>query len=118
MATEINGVTVLECSPDGQVVDSDRATMDLIADAMGHDAELVALPVERLPDEFFSLRSGLAGLIAQKFVNYRMRLAIVGDVTAHVDRSTALRDFVRETNRGSQLWFVADGAELRERLGG
>ena len=46
--------------------------MDLIADAMGHGAELVALPVERLPDEFFSLRTGLAGTVAQKFVNYRI----------------------------------------------
>ena len=116
--TDINGVTVLECSPDGALVDGDRAAMDLIAEAMGHDAELVALPVERLPDEFFSLRSGLAGIVAQKFVNYRMRLAVVGDVTAHVERSTALRDFVRETNRGNQLWFVASRAELVERLGG
>jgi hypothetical protein len=118
MVTEINGVTVLECSPEGPVVDGDRAAMDLIADAMGHDAELVALPVERLPDEFFSLRSGLAGMVAQKFVNYRLRLAVVGDVATHVERSSALRDFVRETNRGTQLWFVADSSELRQRLGG
>lgn len=118
MAAEINGVTVLVVAPDGPIVDGDRAAMDLIADAMGHDAELVALPVERLPAEFFSLRSGLAGMVAQKFVNYRVRLAIVGDVAAHVAGSSALRDFVRETNRGNQLWFVADEAELRERLGG
>ncbi|MFE0098621.1 DUF4180 domain-containing protein, partial [Streptomyces sp. NPDC059015] len=30
----------------------------------------------------------------------------------------ALRDFVRECNRGRQTWFVADGGELRERLKG
>jgi hypothetical protein len=116
MVTDIGGVAVWECDAEGPPVDGDRAAMDLIADAMGHGAELVALPVERLPDEFFSLRTGLAGTVAQKFVNYRMRLAVVGDIADHVDRSSALRDFVRETNRGTQLWFVASMAELRERL--
>ena len=117
MLTDINGVAVLECDADGPSVDGDRAAMDLIGEALGQGADLVAVPVGRLPDEFFSLRSGLAGMVAQKFVNYRVRLAIVGDIAAHVDRSSALRDFVRETNRGTQLWFVADGSELRERLG-
>jgi hypothetical protein len=59
----------------------------------------------------------VAGGVVQKFVNYRLRLAIVGDVAEHVTASTALRDFVREANRGGQTWFVADEAELAARLG-
>jgi Domain of unknown function (DUF4180) len=74
------------------------------------------VPVERLPDEFFDLRTGLVGQIAQKFVNYRLRLAIVGDISRHLTASSALREFLYETNRGSQLWFVATVAELRGRL--
>ena len=49
-------------------------------------------------------------------MNYRLRLVVVGDVGGHVDESTALRDFVRESNRGGQLWFVADEVELAARL--
>jgi hypothetical protein len=30
----------------------------------------------------------------------------------------ALRDFVRESNRGRQVWFVADGDELARRPAG
>jgi hypothetical protein len=30
--------------------------------------------------------------------------------------SSALRDFVGESNHGGQLWFVADGDELARRL--
>lgn len=52
----------------------------------------------------------------QKFANYRVGLAVVGDVSAHVEASEALRDFVRESNRGQQVWFVADDAELETRL--
>ena len=64
----------------------------------------------------FDLRSGVAGEIAQKFVNYRLKLAIVGDLIDHLARSEALRAFVRESNRGRQLWFVETPAELAERL--
>ncbi|MEU1755012.1 DUF4180 domain-containing protein [Micromonospora matsumotoense] len=58
----------------------------------------------------------LAGEVVQKFVNYRLRLAVVGDISGHVTRSTALRDFVVEADRGRQLRFVDTLAELEERL--
>jgi hypothetical protein len=49
-------------------------------------------------------------------VTYQVRLAIVGDIGRHVEASTALRDFVYETNRGTQIWFVAGLDDLREKL--
>ena len=76
------------------------------------DADWIALPVERLDPAFFDLRSGVAGEFAQKFVNYGRRVAIVGDISEWVERSTAFRDFVRECNRGNQLRFVADVNQL------
>jgi hypothetical protein len=53
----------------------------------------------------------------QKFVNYGVRLAIVGDISAHVAASTPFRDLVYESNRGRQVWFVADLDALDSRLG-
>jgi hypothetical protein len=91
--------------------------VDIIGDALVQHADLVLIPVERLTDEFFTLRTGVAGDITQKFVNYRLRLAIVGDISRHLDRSLTLRDFVTETNRGGQLWFLSTEDELAERLG-
>jgi hypothetical protein len=43
-------------------------------------------------------------------------MAVVGDISRHTESSSALRDFVRECNRGRQTWFLADIGELRERL--
>ena len=43
-----------------------------------------------------------------------MRLIVTGFVAA----SSALRDFVYESNRGRQVWFVTDRAELKQRLTG
>lgn len=110
------GTTALACAPDGpKICGGDDAT-DVIGAALGHGVELVVLPVRRLAVEFFTLRTGVAGEVVQKFVNYRLRLAVVGDISGHVTRSIALRDFVVEANRGRQLWFVDTPAELAERL--
>ena len=44
-------------------------------------------------------------------------IVVVGDITEPVAASKAFRDYVRETNGGDQVWFVADEAELATRLG-
>jgi len=63
---------------------------------------------ESLPEAFFDLKTGLAGEILQKFSNYRMRLAIVGDCDGYP--GGALRAFIRECNRGDRV-FWADSLE-------
>jgi hypothetical protein len=112
----VHGRPVLMCSVEGPRIADGSAALDLIGDAMYAQVEWLAVPVGRFADEFFTLRTGLAGEIAQKFVNYRLRLAVVGDISRHIAASTAFRDFVHETNRGRQLWFVDSRAELDERL--
>ncbi|MET7478015.1 DUF4180 domain-containing protein [Streptomyces sp. NPDC005648] len=113
----LRGVQVLRCAPDGPPLDGERAALDLIGDAMGRDAQIVAVPAERVGSEFFRLGSGVAGAIMQKFVNYRVRLAVFGDIAPHVTASTALRDFVHETNQRGHVWFLADFDALDEKLG-
>jgi hypothetical protein len=89
---------------------------DLIEAALNESASLIAVPAARLDDEFFRLRSGLAGEILQKAVNYRLKFAVIGDISAHVAASDALRDFVVECARGRDVLFVVDAAELVQRL--
>jgi hypothetical protein len=108
---------VLHVSPNGPPIQSAADALELIYADGADEAEWIAVPVVRLAPTFFDLRSGLAGEVVQKFANYRVGLVIVGDVTEHVAASSALRGFVRESNRGRQVWFVSDEAELRTRLG-
>ncbi|MFI7539859.1 DUF4180 domain-containing protein [Actinoplanes sp. NPDC049599] len=111
---ERNGVPVLVCAADGPPVATVQDALDVIGAAFGR-AELVALPATRLDERFFTLGTGLAGEIMQKFANYRIRLAIVGDINGHLAASSALRALVHESNRGSQIWFVTDLDELDAR---
>ncbi len=114
--TTIQDVPVLVCGPEGEKLKSERDAVDLMGDAMSYGAEVVLVPVERLEEDFFQLKTGLAGHFMQKFVTYRRRLVILGDISEYVAGSRALRDFVYETNRGNQVWFVTDLQELGERL--
>ncbi|MFD1714300.1 DUF4180 domain-containing protein [Amnibacterium flavum] len=117
MHTEDYGdLRVVFVDPDGPLISTGGQANDLIGDAWGSEATVIAVPVERLDPAFFELRSGLAGEIAQKVVNYRLRLVVVGDTSVYEARSSALRDWIWESNRGTQVWFVPDRAALAARL--
>lgn len=90
----------------------------ILGDVLASGAETVVIPVPRLAPDFFVLRTGLAGAVVQKLVNYRRRVVVLGDVSATVAHSTAFADWVRESNRRSELWFVRDLAELETKLAG
>jgi Domain of unknown function (DUF4180) len=109
-------IRVLRLEADGEAISTPDDASDLVGSAWSHRANLVVVPVERLDPGFFRLGTGIAGEITQKLVNYRLRLAVMGDISEHVAGSDALRDFVWESNRGDQIWFVADEQELAEKL--
>jgi len=115
-ARTIAGVAVYVCPADGPKLDGGHAANDIIGDSYACEPAIVAIPVERLGEGFLTLSTGIAGEVTQKFVNYGTCVAFVGDVSAAVAGSDALRDYVRECNRGRHVWFVADMAELEARI--
>jgi hypothetical protein len=112
----ISGTPALLLPAEGPTLETERDATDVIGEALGAEAQLVAIPVARLGADFFSLGTRKAGLFIQKFTNYRIRLAIVGEIGAEAAASQALADFVRESNRGRQVWFVRDMDELEAKL--
>lgn len=115
---ELSGRRTLLVQNNGPTVAGERDIRGLIGDALGEEADIIAVPVESLAPEFFNLRSGLAGEMLQKCANYRRSFAVVGDITAYVERSSAFRDLVREADRGITVLFVRDLEHLGERLAG
>lgn len=113
---DIGPVRVLVCGLEGPILGRSQDASDLIGSARSQSAAMVALPMSRLDPAFFQLRTGLAGDFLQKFVNYGVRLAILGDFAALAAQSVPVRDLIRESNRGRDVWFLADFAELESRL--
>lgn len=61
---------------------------------------------ENFPPAFYDLSTGLAGEIFQKFSNYSVKAAIVGDLASVP--SKRFREWMGECNRGAQVRFTAD----------
>jgi len=112
---ELHGVRILECAAEGPRLRSDRDAVDLMSEALGRGANFIVIPIERLGDDFFRLETRIAGEVIHRFAMYRMRVAILGDISRRVAESKSLRGFVYEANRGNQCWFV-DREELGNRL--
>lgn len=112
----LHGFRLLVRNPDGARLSADRGFNDLIGHALGESVDWLVLPVERLPEGFLNLRSGIAGAALQKFVNYRLRVAIIGRIEAELSESHALRSFVHEANRGTDCWFLDTMEEFETRL--
>ena len=74
----------------------------------------IAIDKKLIAADFFILSSGLAGEILQKYINYGGRIAIFGDYT-HC-RSKPLHDFIYESNKGKDIFFVPTEAEAVDML--
>ncbi|UOO38760.1 DUF4180 domain-containing protein [Oscillospiraceae bacterium CM] len=100
---ENNGISIAVCdtaSHIGTISD----VLDLLATATyGSECAGLVLLKESLPEAFFDLKTGFAGDVLQKFSNYRMKLAIVGDFSQYTSQS--LKDFIYECNKGRLVFF-------------
>ena len=68
---ELHGVRILECAPEGPQLRSDRDAVDLVGAAMSHNAAFLVIPTERLADDFFQLKTRVAGEIIHRFTGTR-----------------------------------------------
>ena len=65
-------------------------------------------------EDFYDLKTKLAGEIVQKFVNYQVKIAIVGDYSMYTSKS--LKDFIYESNKGKTIFFLPNIQEATKNL--
>lgn len=114
--TNRNGQAIALVDGADEVVVKDAQTaLDLLMAARYEaEADRIAIAKEFVSDDFFVLSSGLAGEILQKYVNYLMKLAIYGDFSGYT--SKPLHDFIYESNKGRDFFFVGTREEAIDRL--
>lgn len=114
---ERNGHRFWLAADDGPALGDKQDALDLLGETWGQDVEGVVVPAHRLKPDFLELRTGTAGEFIQTMINYRVWFAVVGDIAPATQRSTALRDYVRESNRGRHVYFMPDLDALVAKLG-
>lgn len=88
--------------------------VDLLGNASYQEATAIIIREEHLLPDFFELRTGMAGEILQKFSNYRMKLAIIGNFDKY--NSKSLRDFIYESNKAGHVVFVGSQQEALDKI--
>jgi len=110
-----SGKVIAELTDETEKIVEVGDILDMIAEIGQNDCGDLIIPDSVLNKDFFDLKTGFAGEILQKFSNYRVRLAITGDFSKYPGKS--LKDFIRECNRGNQIFFVPSAGEALARLG-
>lgn len=115
MTTKIvGGVAVIE-SREAIILDAASAIDLMMTVKYETGCDKIALNKEAFIPEFFILSTQIAGEVLEKFITYRIRLAIYGDFSRYT--SKPLRDFIYESNRGKDIFFVESQEQALQRLG-
>ena len=101
-----DGQSYLECLADGGVLKSEADALDLVAACGENGVERLLLHAENLDDDFYNLKSGLAGAALLKFSNYFIKAAAV--IPAEIANQGRFGEMVLETNRGSAFRVFQD----------
>lgn len=92
-------------SGDEKIIVDVQSALDLIMTVKYETgAAKIVIDKTAIAEEFFILSTGMAGEILQKFINYHVKAAIWGDYSRYT--SKPLRDFIYESNRGKDFFFV------------
>lgn len=111
---EIKETKIALIKSDAVIIRETQDALDLMADTSYLGARKIILNKNQLTEDFFNLKSGIAGEILQKFSTYNVDLAIIGDFSKMVSKS--FRDFIFESNRYGRINFVSTIDEAKERL--
>ena len=108
--TEKNGIVCAVVVADTPVITDAQTALDLIMTAI-HDIGTKNIVIDKklIAEDFFILSTGLAGEILQKFINYGGRIASYGDYSRYT--SQPLKDFIYESNKGKDVFFVSTEEE-------
>lgn len=112
---ENHGTGIAVISGDGKVVVDPQSALDMAMTVKYETgAERIAIGKGLVCEDFFILSTGVAGEILQKLMNYHIKLAVYGDYSRYT--SKPLQDFIRESNRGRDFFFVSSKEEAVRKL--
>lgn len=99
-----DGESIAEITPGSEIISRPDEMLEIMTEAGYNGCIGLIVHDKSLHRDFFDLKTGVAGEILQKFSNYRMKLAVIGDFS--VFKSKSLKDFIRESNSRGTICFV------------
>ena len=110
----INDTSIAEVVSDDIIISTIEDGTNLLGDLYYQGFDKVIIHEKNIAPPFFDLKTRIAGEILQKFSNYKVKLAIIGDFKAY--QSKSLHDFIYESNKMSLVNFLASTEEALKKL--
>jgi hypothetical protein len=101
-----NQQSYLECIEDEQRIQSENDALELVASCSENQIDRLMLHGGSLNADFYKLKTGLAGAVLQKFINYHIRVAAV--IPMELVNQGRFYEMVLEANRGRQFRVFQD----------
>lgn len=103
---KMNGTDIAVVSNDEKVIIDTQTALDLAMTVKYETgAAKIVISKDLICEDFFILSTGIAGEILQKYMNYQVKIAVYGDYSRYT--SKPLKDFIYESNKGKDFFFVA-----------
>lgn len=111
---QIQNNSIAEIISDTLIISNSEDGIDLVGTIYFEGYNMVILHQKNISADFFDLKTGIAGEILQKFSNYRIKLAIVGEYSGF--KSNSLNDFIFESNKFGHINFLNSTEQAIEKL--
>lgn len=102
-------IKIAEVIADSVLINNPEEGLQLLVDLYYQEFDKVIVQEKNITPDFFDLKTGIAGELLQKFSNYRMQLAIIGDFSQYPGKS--IKDFIYESNKGKLVNFLGSVQE-------
>ncbi|MFN8714795.1 MAG: DUF4180 domain-containing protein [Bacteroidota bacterium] len=109
-----NGVEIAEIIADELLITSTEDGSDLAGSVYFQGYNKVIIYEKNIIPAFFDLKTGIAGEVLQKFSNFRIRLAVVGNWSLHTN--VRIQEFISESNKFGHINFAETKEEAVRRL--
>ncbi|MGR3810312.1 DUF4180 domain-containing protein [Jiulongibacter sp. NS-SX5] len=111
---QIGNKTIAILKTTDEKIEQTEDILDLLMNCRFSGADSLIIYENQLSQEFFDLKTKLAGDILQKFSTYDFRLAIICDFDNK--ESSSLKAFIAESNRTGRINFVSSEEEALGKL--
>ena len=111
---KIGDTEIAEIISEKVIIENTEDALDLLGNTYYQGFDKMIIHQKNITAEFFDLKNKMAGDILQKFSNYRVRLAIIGELSNFTSKS--LNDFIYESNKGKHVNFVASISDALKSL--
>ena len=111
---QIGNTKIAEINSNETLIQHVEGGFQIMIDLYYQDFDKIIMQEHHFSAEFFDLKTKIFGDLLQKFSNYKVRLAIIGDFSKY--HSKSFQDFIKESNRQKRVFFLSNIEEAIHQL--